>query len=583
MKKLLLSLLAALFLLPSVANAQIDTGYSWDLPEFTQNIEILESGKILVEETIIADFTREEHHGIFREIPISYRDQYGNPLNLKFKLLSVTDENGDNHPIAKEGKEWDNYLIKIGSADVSLDTKVTYKIKYEIERAVGYFGNHDELYWNAYTDWEIPVLNSKVNVKIPKGATQQNVRATCYTGYYGSTESNCSANFVNEDTISITKADISYPYDAFTIVVGWPKGLVNAPSAFQKALWFIQDNWSLLIPIFVFLFLFLKWWYTGRDHASAKDTIIPRYKAPEGLTPTEVGTIIDESVDIHDVSAVIIDFAVRGYIKITEIETKKLFGKDMDYELTKLKEYSKSPNIKTHEKDVLDEIFKKKDKIKISALKYKFYQKLKTIQEDIYKDLVKDKFFVKNPENVRNTYLGIGGFLVGSQLFIGGFIYEVLGLTFIIAIILSGILFVAFAKFMPKKALKGAKALIEIKGLEEYIRTAEKDRIKFQEDKNLLFEKLLPYAMVLGLGDKWGEAFKEIYTKPPAWFEGANMDGFNSYNLVNSLTNFNSQTTTALASSPRSSGGGSSSWSGGSGFSGGFSGGGFGGGGGGGW
>lgn len=583
MKKLLLSLFAALFLLPSVANAQIDTGYSWDLSEFTQNIEIQESGKIVVEEIIIADFTRDSHHGIFREIPISYRDQYGNPFNLKFKLISVTDENGNPHPIAKQGKDWDNYLIKIGSADISLDTKVTYNIKYEIERAVGYFGNHDELYWNAYTDWEIPVLNSKVNVKIPKGATAQDVRATCYTGYYGSTESNCSANFINDDTITITKANISYPYDAFTIVIGWPKGLVKAPNAIQEALWFIQDNWALLIPLFVFLFLFFKWWYTGRD-PKTRDTIIPRYKPPEGLTPTEVGTIIDEKVDMHDISSVIIDFAVKGYIKIVEIKTKKaLFFDSVDYELIKVKEYKNAPNIKAHEKDVLDEIFKTKDKVKISTLKYKFYKKLKTIKEDIYKDLVKEKFFVHNPEKIRETYSGIGIFIIASQFFVGGFIFELFGLTFIISIILSGILILGFGRIMPRKALKGAKALVEIRGLEEYIRTAEKDRIKFQEDQNIFFEKLLPYAMVLGLGDKWGEAFKDIYTKPPAWFEGADMEGFNSYHLVNSLNNFNTQATTAFASSPRSSGGGSSAWSGGSGFSGGFSGGGFGGGGGGGW
>ncbi|MFC1600092.1 DUF2207 domain-containing protein [Patescibacteria group bacterium] len=585
MKKLLLSLFAALFLLPSVANAQaLDHGYSWDLPEFIQNIEIKESGKILVEEKIIADFTREAHHGIYREIPVSYRNQYGNPFNLKFKLISVTDENGNPHPIAQHGKEWDNYLIKIGSADVELDTKVTYNIKYEIDRALGYFGNHDELYWNAYTDWEIPVLYSEVNVKIPKGAVLDDVRATCYTGSYGSTETNCSASFVNADTISIKKPNISYPYDAFTIVTGWPKGLVAKPNIVQEIFWFVQDNWALLIPLLVFLGLFFKWWYTGRD-PKTKDTIIPRYKPPEGLTPTEVGTIIDEQVDLRDISAVIIDYAVKGYIKITEIKTKKaIFFDKTDYELTKLKEYMDAPNIKPHEKDVLGEIFKTKDAVKLSSLKYKFYRKLKTIKEDLYKDLVKDKFFVHNPENVRATYIGIGGIILGAQMFVGGLVIEMLGWTMFLSLIASGIMIIAFGRIMPRKSLKGARALVEIKGLEEYIRTAEKDRIKFQEDQNLFFEKLLPYAMVLGLGDKWAGAFKDIYKKPPAWFDGADVDGFDSYRLVNRLNNFNTHATTAFASSPRSSGGGgSSAWSGGSGFSGGFSGGGFGGGGGGGW
>ncbi len=157
-----------------------------------------------------------------------------------------------------------------------------------------------------------------------------------------------------------------------------------------------------------------------------------------------------------------------------------------------------------------------------------------------------------------------------------------LGVTFTVSIMASGILFIIFSNFMPRKTLKGAKAYFEIKGLEEYIRTAERDRIKFQSEKNIFFERLLPYAMVLGLGEKWASAFKDIYKKPPDWFEGSNMDNFNTYYLINRLNNFNSHANTAFASSPRSSGG-SSAWSGGSGFSGGFSGGGFGGGGGGGW
>ena len=90
--------------------------------------------------------------------------------------------------------------------------------------------------------------------------------------------------------------------------------------------------------------------------------------------------------------------------------------------------------------------------------------------------------------------------------------------------------------------------------------------------------------MVLGLGEKWAEAFKDLYKKPPDWFSGNDMSGFDTYYLVNRLNNLSSHAQTAFASSPRSSGGGgSSAWSGGSGFSGGFSGGGFGGGGGGGW
>lgn len=544
----------------------------------------MESGKLHITETIVADFTNEEHHGIYRTIPVNYTDEYGNPFNLRFKLIGVTDENGKKHPVASAGKELfsDEMNIKIGDADVWLNGVTTYVIEYEIDRATSYFDDHDELYWNAFTDWQVPVLESTVTVHLPENANAEDMKAACFTGYYGSNESACNAAIVDDKTFMYTSDDLLAPGEGFTIVAGFPKGVVKEVSLLQKVLWFIFDNWALLIPIIVFFFLFFKWWFTGRDPKTA-DTIIPRYKAPENLTPTEVGTIIDERVDVHDISTVIIDFAVKGYIKIHEIKSKKMvFFDETDYELEILKPYKKADGIKSHEIEILDAVFDGANKTKISDLKYKFYKRLPDIKKKIYGNLVSDGFFAHNPDNIRWIYLGIGLFLTVGPFFMMGLIVVFLGVTFTFSIIASGILFIIFSNFMPRKTLKGARAYFEIKGLEEYIRTAEKDRIKFQSDQNIFFEKLLPYAIVLGLGEKWAEAFKDIYKKPPDWFEGSDMDNFNTYYLVNRLTDFNTRANTAFAASPRSSGG-SSAWGGGSGFSGGFSGGGFGGGGGGGW
>jgi len=121
-----------------------------------------------------------------------------------------------------------------------------------------------------------------------------------------------------------------------------------------------------------------------------------------------------------------------------------------------------------------------------------------------------------------------------------------------------------------------------ILGLEEFISTAEADRIKFQEKENIFME-LLPYAMAFKVADKWSKAFKEL--NKPDWFESndPNFSTFNAYYFISSINNLSSNMNETLKASPRSSGSGGS-WSGGSGFGGGgFSGGGFGGGGGGSW
>ncbi|MFC1810401.1 DUF2207 domain-containing protein [Patescibacteria group bacterium] len=577
-------LFAALFFVVFFASTAIAQA-GWNFPSIDQTIEIQENGKIRVTETIVADFTQDSHRGIYREIPVHYTDEYGNPFNLRLKLLSITDENGNPHPIDKKGRDLfsDEYYIRIGDSDVWLQEEVTYVITYEVERALNYFGEHDELYWNIFSYWEVPVLKSTATVILPEEVDIKDLQAACFTGYYGGSESNCTAQIIDGKTIKYTGQQIFEPYDGFTIVAGFPKGLAAKPSILKKIWWLIIDNWSLLIPFGVFLFLYLKWWFTGRDPRT-RDTIYPRYKAPESLTAIEVGTIVDESLDMRDITTVIIDWAVKGYIKIHEFTSKKgWFSDKKDYELELLKPYKDAPDIKPVEKDILDGIFGTKDKVKISALKYKFYKKIPNIKKDTYKGLVKDGYFVHNPENVRTTYYTIGGVLIGAVVFGGGLIAAFFGGIFLLSVIISGGLFFAFAKAMPRKTIKGAKAYYEILGLEEYIRTAEKDRIKFQEQEGLLFEKLLPYAMALNLADKWADAFKDIYKNAPDWFEAEDMSGFNANYLVNRLNNFSSHANTAFAASPRSSGGGSSSWGGGSGFSGGFSGGGFGGGGGGGW
>jgi uncharacterized membrane protein len=132
-----------------------------------------------------------------------------------------------------------------------------------------------------------------------------------------------------------------------------------------------------------------------------------------------------------------------------------------------------------------------------------------------------------------------------------------------------------FSSIMPKRTQKGADVYWQILGFKEYINTAEKYRLQFTEKENI-FEKYLPYAIVFGLTEKWAKAFEGIYNTPPSWYEGIYQGTFNAVVFTNSfngmISNLNSAST-----APRSS-------SSGSGFGGGgFSGGGGGGGGGGSW
>ena len=289
-------------------------------------------------------------------------------------------------------------------------------------------------------------------------------------------------------------------------------------------------------------------------------------------------------MDSNDISATIVDMAVRGYLKIKEIKKKKiLFGDDYDYEFTKLKEFQNASELHSHEKKTLDAIFQSGDTVKMSDLKNKFYLKLDGIINATYDRLVSEKYFPRNPDTTRKAYAGTGATLLFLPIvFLGAFVEGLIALP--IAVAASGIIILAFANIMPAKTKKGVEMYYTILGLEEFINTAEKDRIKWQEKENI-FMKLLPYAMAFRIADKWSKAF-EGFNKTPNWFESNDPDfvnNFNTFYFVNRLTSMSNSMAVTMRTAPRSSGSGGS-WSGGSGFSGGgFSGGGFGGGRGGSW
>jgi uncharacterized membrane protein len=584
MMKLAATLAAVTILFAGTATLALASNWPWDINSFETDIKIGRDSTITVSEKITADFTREEHHGIYRYIPIKYRDQFGNKLDLRFNLVSIKDETGKPWTY-EQSYEGDNVYLKIGDADTYLNRLSTFIITYNVERAVTYFNDHDEIYWNATgTEWDVPMKTVKTTVSIPGNPSNTDLKATCYTGGYGSEAQDCKTEIKN-GTITYVVSPVQgnayelYPNQGLTVVAGFPVGLVDRPSFIQQASWFLADNWGYFFPLITFCLMFYLWKTRGRDPSVSRTAIMPIYKPPNGLTPTEIGTIIDETVDIRDISSAIIDFAVRGYIKIKEIKEKQWLFESTDYEFEMVKDIATDEKLKAHEKKIADSIFDSSKTVKLSSLKDKFYKDIPGIKDSVYSGLVRDGYFPTNPEGVRNGYYAIGGVIAGIAFFgLGGFLMF-FSLSVPIGIIASGIIILIFAGRMPAKTKKGVETFYLIKGLEEYINTAEKDRIKFQEKENI-FEQLLPYAMTLGLATKWAKAFEGIYKTPPSWYSSNDPNWHNHFTtiyMLNRLTSVSSTMQSTFTSSPRSASGG------GSGFSGGFSGGGFGGGGGGAW
>lgn len=554
-------------------------GWDWEIDSFESNIVIQEDSSIIVTEKAVADFSREEHHGYLAIIPIRYKNQYGHDFALRFKVLEIKDENGTAWPY-EEIHEGDNVQLKIGDPVKYLNKPSTFIISYKIERAITQFDDHKELYWNVTgNEGEVQIENATSTITLPNKVKTSDLRAKCYTGKTGSSEEACSIA-INGNTIKIAATRTLNPLEGLTIVVGFPKDAVANPGFSQEAIWFLADNWGYILPVLTFGIFYYIWLKRGRDPKINRNTIVPMYTPPDNLRPSEIGAIIDERVDIRDITSSIIDFAVRGYLEIIEKKEKKFFIITTEYEFKKLKDFSNDSNLESYEKQILEGIFDNSDHIKLSDLKNKFYEYLPKIRNKIYEIIVKKSYFPASPEKTRQNYLILGIIIIAGSFLTMSFLSVYLPLSFIFGSLLSGGIIIAFSKFMPAKTKKGVEVYYKILGLEEFINTAEKDRMKFQEKENI-FEKLLPYAMALGVAEKWTKAFEGLYINPPNWYKSSDTSfhsHFSSVNLYTRLNRLSTNMSSTFVSSPRSSGSGSSASRGGSGFSGGFSGGGFGGG-----
>jgi len=354
---------------------------------------------------------------------------------------------------------------------------------------------------------------------------------------------------------------------------------VHRPTAVEKGAEAVYSNLPLAIPPLIFLGMLTLWRKRGRDPELAP--IATQYEPPTNMTPAELGTLIDGKPDMRDITASIVDLAVRGYLHIAETQNERFFGlmSSKDYTFTLKKSRDGWNELKQHERDLLDALFAgSSTAVSLSELKNKFYTHLPGLREELYGRLVRDGFYTGRPDRVRLLYV-ILGLVVGAAIaVVSSSIMLGLGMqpvTGIAAGILSGIIVIGFGWFMPSRTPRGTRELEKVLGFREFLSRVEGDRLERMVKTPEMFERFLPYAMALGVEDTWAKAFEGIYTTPPSWYSGPGGVGtFRPSVFTHNLGVMSTAAATTMSSAPRSSGG--------SGFSGGSSGGGFGGGGGGG-
>lgn len=549
---------------------------SYHVADFNSVVHVDKNGAALVTEKI--SFTFEgQFKGVYRDILIDYPGPRGTNYALVIRIAKITDDSGAS--LKYEQTKKDGFLhLKIYVPGAS-DATRTINIDYEVLNATKFFEDHDEFYWNATgNDWAVPIESATTTVFFPP-ETSGSLRVQAYKGVYGSSE--VARSSVEGPSASAEASQLPMR-GGLTIDVYIPKDLLQEPSGLTKAGWFVRGNPIVWLPVWAFAVMFSLWWVKGRDPDPGM-SVAPMYEPPQGMGPAEVGTLIDDVVNPRDITCVLVDLAVRGYIKIVETDHKGLLLNSKDYELHLLKDSSAWGDLTDYERAMMDQIFAGGQMAHISEMRNHFYTALPMIKNEIVGALKQKGMYTVDPDSAHVYWFfgAVAVILPFAALQWSGRVNFLNSPGLAIVCGLGAAAFVFFlGRLLTATSLKGAQTRVAIKGFQEFMNRVDTDRLKRMPPDT--FEKFLPYAMALGVEHRWAKAFQGIVQNPPAWYQSSTGMGpaFNSYYFVNSVGAMTQTAGSAFVAAPRASSS-SSGWSGGGGGGGGFSGGGFGGGGGG--
>jgi len=555
--------------------------------EFHSDIVVMQDGWIEVTERIKV---RAEQggirHGIYRDFPTEYKDNLGNNHEVAFEPLTVL--RNDEPEAFHTNDHYNGIRVYFGSSGRLVEPgEHTYTFRYRASRMLGFFEQHDELYWNVTgLDWAFPIDKASATVSFEFGLQANEVFVEAYTGAAGGTGRDYSAGVDEGPSVSFRTNKRMPAHHGLTIVVGWPKGYVVEPTDLQRLAWVFKDNVNFVIAlcglVVLLLYYIFTWLTFGKD--PEEGVLVTRYEPPTGFSPASLRFIRQMYYDNKTMTAAVVNLAVKGYLRINATVKPSGFfsfgSKENEHSLTRMDPDENSPTLAPGEKELYDALFKQGGTVVLENENHEELGKARSAHQKSLRADYRNKYFRKNGLlNVPailivllTTFLSLA---TGSQP-------SILVITTVVAMFLT---MSFFAIIMKRPTMRGRKLLDEMAGFGDYLAIAERDELNLRnppEKTPELFEAYLPYALALDVDQQWAEKFAAVLAAAqraqggpysPAWYNGT----WSVADLTTSTSYLSSSLNTAISSAVTPPG--SSSGSGG----GGFSGGGGGGGGGGGW
>ncbi len=541
---------------------------------YDSDITVNTDGSLRVQEAIKVNAAGDRiKHGIYRDFPTRYKDRWGNQYVVDFDLQQVL-MNGQ--PEAYHAKGLDNGIrIYIGSSGTTLEPgQYTFTLVYQTTRQLGFFPDHDELYWNVTgTQWEFPIASSTATVHLPKGISPEAILRDGYTGPQGAAGTAFESRVEPGGVVLFHTTKPLGPHEGLTIVVRWPKGFIQPPTDAQKFRWFLEDNRGALIGLggllVVLIYYGLTWLAVGKDPAAG--VIMPLYQPPAGFSPAAIRYVSRMEYDNRIFAANVLSLAVKKVLKIQEDEKGT-------FTLTRLD--GGRAALLPDEKLVADKLL---GTSKVLTLKTENHSRIGGAIEDLKRSLklnLEKVYFLRNSRylipglilslitliasilalpgetaivglflcvwvmgwslgvfalvhqvvHAWQNYLFGGGHRaasLGGAIFltlfslpfvggeIAGLVFLALSTSLVIVAILAALVFVnyLFHYLLKAPTHTGRDLLDKIEGFKMFLSAVEKDRYNALmpvKKTPELFEKYLPFALALDVEQAWSEQFAEV-------------------------------------------------------------------------
>ena len=572
--------------------------------EYAMTIEVDPDGGAHVTLDLTVDFGLRPNHGPYLSWVV--KERYDDELDRVYRITdfraSSPTASGAVHTEELLGSGVTETAYLIGDEDDTETGVHQYRVTFDVEGWVNSAGYpwaagdlaNDELYLNVLTHWDIPVEQVSVEVRAPAEVLD----VVCYDQ-----SSTCDASA--RGTTASFAVDRVDPRQPLTITVAYPPGSFGGTEPILQERWAVQRAFEVtpatggiagVVAVGGGLLVARRFRRTARDEeylgltpglapapgqtaavgSRRRAPVAVQFTPPAGLRPGQLGTLIDEKADPRDVTATIIDLAVREYVRIVQVPAG---DGDPDWRIDR----STKPDhdLRPYERTLLRQLFAGQGvySVKLSDLKTTFAASLAQVQEELYGEVTALGWFRGSPKDARNAWAGrgLGVVFLGLAVTVGLALRTHWALVGV-PIVLLGVVMLALTRAAPARTAQGSATLAQTEGFRLYLATAEANQLRFEEGEDL-FSRYLPFAVAFGLTERWAGLFAELAAQgralaEPTWFLGPHTGAYpfwaTAATLGHDLSTFTSAATTAFsAPEPGSSGGSGFSGGGGGGVGGG--------------